>query len=89
MYSPAWKNKKSNKFEDENIENYDSDSETEGDNENFTDQDSKFNYVMQCFGPPHQNCKTRKTEKLPDYLKLVDVYPGEPPFMKKGNFQLF
>ena len=41
---------------------------------------------MKCFGHPHDDCKTRKTEKLPEYLKLGDVFPGEPPFMKKRKF---
>ena len=41
---------------------------------------------MKCFGHPHHNCKPIKQDILPDYLKLRDVYPGEPPFMKKRKF---
>ena len=89
MYSPAWTDKKSKRSGQTNTETYDSESsnsEIDEGNENFVDPASKFNHVMQCFGSPHHSCKIRKTEKLPDYLKLGDVYPGEPPLMKRRRF---
>ena len=63
-----------------------SDSEEEEEMEKNNNQDSKFDFVMKCFGHPHHNCKPIKQDILPDYLKLRDVYPGEPPFMKKRKF---
>ena len=89
MYSPAWRDKKSEKDDSNDLEIFDSGhpvSENEEDGDNFLDEDSKFNYVMKCFGHPHHNCKSTKTEKLPEYLKLSEVFPGEPPFMKKRKF---
>ena len=82
MYSPAWKNGKENKSGKNCFEESDSEEEMK----NIVDQDTKFNYVMKCFGHPHDNCKTRKTEKLPEYLELSDVFPGEPPLMKKRKY---
>ena len=78
MYKTAWKDKTS-KNEKETYENSDSEDE-------FENEDSKFDYVLKCFGEPHEDCKHRRTQKLPDYIKLEDVYPGEPPFMKKRQF---
>ena len=84
MYTPAWSEGKPKKDHDNDSDVYNS-SEDE-DAETFADEDSKFNYVMRCFGHPHDDCKSRKTEKLPEYLKLGDVFPGEPPYMKKRRF---
>ena len=83
MYSPAWKDKE---CKDDNHETNDSDMSGNEEIDNFDKKESKFNYVMKCFGHPHENCKTRKTEELPQYLKLSTVFPGEPPFMKKRKF---
>ena len=84
MYTPSWSEGKPKKDHNNDSDVYDStDNE---DTENFADEDTKFNYVMKCFGHPHEDCKTRKTEKLPEYLQLSDVFPGEPPFMKKRKF---
>ena len=89
MYSPSWGDKKSKKVGEINVEISNSelsDSEVEEEDAHFIDPDSKFDFVMKCFGHPHHNCRTRKRDKLPNYLKLRDVYPGEPPFMKKRRF---
>ena len=49
-------------------------------------EDSKFNYVMKCFGNCNKDCGLKKTPKLPDYIKIQNPYPGEPPLMKKRKF---
>ena len=74
MFNPAWNKKKDSK------ENFDSEDE-EG-NQEFEIKDSKFDFVMKCYGEPHERCKKRSI-RLPNYLELEPVYPGEPPFMKK------
>ena len=82
MYTPAWtKNEKKQLNENE----YD----TDDDDENFEQENdiSKFDYVLKCSNPQnysdHELCKSKLHEKLPQYLDLSEVFPGEPPFMRK------
>ena len=59
MFNPAWNKKEDN---EENL-----DSEDEEGNQEFGIWDSKYDFVMKCFGEPHERCKKRNT-KLPNYL---------------------
>ena len=51
------------------------------------ESNEKFDYIMKCHNsqddPNHELCKSKPSEKLPEYLELSEVFPGEPPFMKK------
>ena len=86
MYSPSWGDKESKNYEEENDEicNFELyDSEIVEENEHLVDPDSKFDFVMKCFGHPHHSCKTRKQDKLPDYIQV------NLPSCENVNFQLF
>ena len=99
MYSTAWKKKeKSNNLGVETDEDH-NDEEVALDqideicvNKRSKDPSemSNFDFIMKCHNcpddPNHNLCKMKRTEKLPQYLDLTEVFPGEPPFMRKRDF---
>ena len=89
MYRPVWKKRDK---EEQSNNDYEDDANNENVEENeleniHVESNEKFNYIMKCHNsqddPNHEFCRSQQSEKLPEYLELSEVFPGEPPFMKK------
>ena len=91
MYTSSWLYK--NREENTNLTDEESaDSLENGKNLDMfqDDAETKFNFLMKCFGisedPDHSLCKLKRGIKLPTFIKLKYTYPGEAPYMKKRKF---